>query len=329
MVFELYLGIALFLDLVFGDPRWYPHPVKIIGKASLWFEEYFRKVLRSPKIAGIATTTATLLVSIGVLVILFKIAMSFGEAIEIILAILLLYSLIAVKDLVRHSREVYIALYPSENINEARMAVSQIVGRDTAAMTSTEISRACVETVAENMVDGITAPLFYAVLFSFFSVYVPFSDIAMAAIGMLAYKTVNTMDSMFGYKNSRYLEFGWAPARLDDLVNFVPARLSGLTVVLGAFLLKYNSRSSLKVFLRDRLNHASPNAGHTEAALAGAFGIQLGGPSTYFGNLVNKPFVGDPERKISADSILAANRLILVSAGIFLFFCLFLRFIFI
>jgi adenosylcobinamide-phosphate synthase len=325
MIFELYLGISLFLDFLLGDPRWYPHPVKIIGNAAQKLENVFRKLLKNPRTAGIATTAATLFLSVATVIFLFLITISISQYAEIALAVILLYSLIATKDLIVHSNHVHKTLYPSENIEEARVAVAQIVGRDTAAMSAEEVSRACVETVAENMVDGITAPLFWAVVCSLFASFTPFSEIAMAVIGMLAYKVINTMDSMFGYKNARYLAFGWAPARLDDLANFIPARLSAFAIILTAFLMKYDGRESWKIFRRDRLNHASPNAGHTEAALAGALGIQLGGRSSYFGCVQKKPYIGDPGRKISSDCILDTNKIILVSAGIFLLFCLFMK----
>ncbi len=325
MIFELYLGIALFLDLLFGDPRWYPHPVKIIGNGAQKLENFFRKLLKNPRTAGTATTVATLFLSVLTVVFLFLISITISYYAEIGLAIFLLYSLVASKDLLVHSNHVYKTLYPTERLEDARMAVAQIVGRDTAGMTGEDVSRACVETVAENMVDGITAPLFWAVLLSVFAPITPFSEITMAAIGMLAYKVMNTMDSMFGYKNTRYLEFGWAPARLDDLANFIPARLSGLAIVLAAFLLKYDGRGSWVIFRRDRLNHASPNAGHTEAALAGALGIRLGGPSSYFGCVQKKPYIGDADKPISPYCILDTNKIVLVSAVIFLVFCLLLK----
>lgn len=325
MVFELYLGISLFLDFLFGDPRWYPHPVKIIGNGAQELENISRKLLKNPKSAGIATTVATLFVSVSAVIFLFLITITISQYAEIALAVFLLYSLIATKDLVVHSNHVHATLYPTENIEEARVAVAQIVGRDTVAMNGEDVSRACVETVAENMVDGITAPLFWAVVCSLFASFTPFSEISMAAIGMLAYKVINTMDSMFGYKNTRYLAFGWASARLDDLANFIPARLSAFAIILAAFLMKYDGRGSWTIFRRDRLNHASPNSGHTEAALAGALGIQLGGRSSYFGSVQTKPHIGNPGKKISPQCILDTNKIILVSALLFLFFCLFMK----
>jgi adenosylcobinamide-phosphate synthase len=325
MTFEAYLGISLFLDFLFGDPRWYPHPVKIIGNGAQKLENISRKLLKNPITAGIATTATTLFVSVSVVAILFLISITISQYAEIALAVFLLYSLIATKDLVVHSSHVHKTLYPTENIEEARVAVAQIVGRDTAAMSGEEVSRACIETVAENMVDGITAPLFWAILCSLFASFTPFSEITMAAIGMLAYKVINTMDSMFGYKNTRYLAFGWAPARLDDLANFIPARLSAFAIILAAFLMNYDGRGSWTIVRRDRLNHASPNAGHTEAALAGALGIRLGGQASYFGCVQKKPYIGDPGRNISPPLILDTNKIILVSAALFLFFCLLLK----
>jgi adenosylcobinamide-phosphate synthase len=181
-----------------------------------------------------------------------------------------------------------------------------IVGRDTAALDEAGVARATVESVAESMVDGVTAPLFFAVL--------------GGPVGAMLYKAINTMDSMFGYKNERYRAFGWAAARLDDLANFLPARLTSLMIPAAAFLLRLDAKGALFILLRDRRKHASPNSGHTEAAVAGALGVQLGGPSPYFGRMVEKPTLGEAVRSIEPQDILRANRLMLLSSAITLLF---------
>jgi adenosylcobinamide-phosphate synthase len=168
------------------------------------------------------------------------------------------------------------------------------------------------------MVDGISAPIFWAVVASWFSFIFPLSPIECSAIGVLLYKAVNTMDSMIGYKNDMYLKFGRTAAKLDDVVNFIPARLSGGCLIIAAFLLKLDYRNAARIFLRDRNEHASPNAGHTEAAVAGALNIRLGGPQNYFNKRVDKPYMGDDERKPVAEDIKLTNTLIVVASGIFL-----------
>jgi adenosylcobinamide-phosphate synthase len=192
-----------------------------------------------------------------------------------------------------------------------------IVGRDTKDLNREGVIRACIETVAENMVDGITAPLFYAVLASFAGPYMGLSPIAGSVFGAFLYKAINTMDSMIGYKNDKYLQFGRCAARLDDMVNFFPARISGLCMIPAAFLLKLDYREASRIFWRDRLAHASPNAGHTEAATAGALGLRLGGPSRYFGKIVEKPYLGDGVRLPQADDIIITHRLVLLGTLIF------------
>ena len=317
MIFELLLLIAFLADFLFGDPKWIPHPVRGIGKIAVFSENISRKIVSKQKGAGIAAFASTLILSVGIVVCILLIAYLYSPVLQTILAVIVLYFFIAVKDLVTHSRQVYISLAEERPINEAREAIGRIVGRDTVEMNSADISRACVETVAENMVDGITAPIFWAILFSLLSPLLSLHPIALAAIGITFYKSINTMDSMFGYKNDIYLHFGWAAARIDDVVNYFPARLSGLFVIATAYLLGENGKNSLKIYWRDRLNHASPNAAHTEAAVAGALGIQLGGPSRYFGKIIDKPVIGDQLQTITPAHILKTNVLIVVSSCIF------------
>jgi adenosylcobinamide-phosphate synthase len=318
MIFELLLLAALIADILFGDPRWVPHPVRGIGIIAVVFEKFFRKITAHQRIAGMATFLFTFILSVGIVVCILEIASIHSMVFQSVVAVIIIYFFIAVRDLIVHSRAVYTKLAEGLPINDAREAIGRIVGRDTADMDRTDVSRACVETVAENMVDGITAPIFWAILFSMLSPILSLQPIALAALGITAYKTINTMDSMFGYKNDRYLYFGWASARIDDLANYLPARLSGFFVIMSAFFVGENWRNSLKVYRRDRHNHSSPNAAHSEAAVAGALGLQLGGPSKYFGKMVDKPTIGDRLQPITPGHILKTNKLVIVSSLTFI-----------
>ena len=306
---EYQILIAILLDQLLGDPRWLPHPVRIIGAACAGCERITRAVL-PPRAAGICTVALVLgftgATTWSVIAGATLIHPWLGNAVSI----LLLYTTIAARDLTSHSRQVYTAL-ATGNLDEARKRVRMIVGRDTANLNEEGVTRAAVESVAESMVDGVTAPLFFAVLGG-----------PMAA---MLYKAINTMDSMFGYKNERYRTFGWAAARLDDWANFVPARISSLMIPAAAFLLRLNPKGSLFILLRDRLCHASPNSGHTEAAVAGALGVQLGGANLYFGKVVDKPAIGEATRPVEPHDIRRANWLMLLSSAITLLGFLILR----
>ena len=306
---EYQILIAILLDQLLGDPRWLPHPVRLMGAACLRGERLTRAVL-PPRMAGICTV-AVILGLTGLSVwSLITVATVIHPWLGTAASILLLYTTIAPRDLVRHSTEVHAALRNGD-LPEARQRVSMIVGRDTANLDEAGVARAAVESVAESMVDGVTAPLFFALL--------------GGPLAAMLYKAINTMDSMFGYKNERYLDFGWAAARLDDLANFVPARLTSLMIPAAAFPLRLDPKRSLLILLRDRFAHASPNSGHSEAAVAGALGVQLGGPNSYFGTVVEKPAIGDATRPLEAQDILRANRLMLLSYALTLLVCLALR----
>lgn len=305
---EYQILIAILLDQLLGDPRWLPHPVRIIGAACTGCERLTRAVL-PPFAAGICSVALILGLTGAATWGMLAGATLLHPWLGSLVSILLLYTTIAPRDLVRHSTEVYTPLAAGD-LPEARRRVAMIVGRDTAALGEAGVARATVESVAESMVDGVTAPLFFAVL--------------GGPMGAMLYKAINTMDSMFGYKNERYRAFGWAAARLDDLANFIPARISSLMIPAAAFLLRLDAKGSFSILLRDRRKHASPNSGHTEAAVAGALGVQLGGPSPYFGRMVEKPTLGKAVRSIEPQDILRANRLMLLSSAItlLLFFIL-------
>jgi adenosylcobinamide-phosphate synthase len=301
---EYQILIAILLDQLLGDPRWLPHPVRIIGAACTGCERLTRALL-PPFAAGICSVALILGLTGATTWGMLAGATLLHPWLGSLVSILLLYTTIAPRDLVRHSTEVYTPLAAGD-LPEARRRVGMIVGRDTAALDEAGVARAAVESVAESMVDGVTAPLFFAVL--------------GGPMGAMLYKAINTMDSMFGYKNERYRAFGWAAARLDDLANFIPARISSLMIPAAAFLLRLDAKGALFILLRDRRKHASPNSGHTEAAVAGALGVQLGGPSPYFGRMVEKPTLGEAVRSIEPQDILRANRLMLLSSAITLLF---------
>lgn len=299
------------LDLLFGDPHLPCHPVRLIGLLISGLEKALRGIC--PKSRGgeraagvllvILTAGATGLAAFGLL----RLAEMSGAAVLFILEALMSCSLLAARSLRDESMKVYRELRKGD-LAGARKAVSMIVGRDTENLTEEGVTKAAVETVAENTSDGVTAPLFYLVL-------------GGPVLGWI-YKAVNTMDSMVGYKNDRYRYFGTAAARLDDVLNFLPARLSGILMALCACLCGLDSGNAFRIFRRDRLNHASPNSAQTEAAMAGALRVQLAGDAYYFGKLVKKKTIGDPDRRVEPEDIRRADRLMLitsaVSAGIFL-----------
>ncbi len=309
MRLEYQIIIACGLDLLLGDPQWLPHPVRGIGWLTARLEKISRALLPATA-AGIVTVTLTLLATGVATWGLLTGASAIHPALGTAVSILLLYTSVALRDLIAHGHQVYLALRQND-LPLARARVAWLVSRDTSHLDAQGITRATVESVAENLVDGITAPLLFAFL--------------GGPVGVMCYKAASTMDSMFGYKNDTYREFGWAAARLDDLLNFVPARLTGLLLPLAALLLGYGWRNSWRVLRRDRLHHASPNAGHSEAAVAGALGVQLGGPGIYFGTPIVKPTLGDPRRAIEPADIRRANRLVLLAALLTLLALLLLR----
>lgn len=299
---ESLLVAALALDVWVGDPQGWPHPVRLIGQGALALETPLRRLLGDGRLAGVAAVVVVLAATAVAVAVVLQAAALVAPWLAAVAAVYFLYAGLALRDLLGHSRRVYAALVAGD-LFEARRRVAMIVGRDTENLDEAGVVRACVESVAENMVDGVTAPLFYGIL--------------GGPLGIMLYKAVNTLDSTFGYKNERYLHFGWAAARLDDWVNFLPARLSGVVVVLAAPLCGCSMGNAWRILRRDRLRHASPNSGHPEAAVAGALGVQLGGASVYFGREVEKPSIGEPLGPLAVDRIAAANRLVLLAAGLF------------
>jgi adenosylcobinamide-phosphate synthase len=314
----LYILLAIGLDLVIGDPPWLPHPVRAIGRLCAGSEKVTRALFTNLFFAGLVTVLVVLSATGLIVFLLLQAASSLSPMVGTGIAVFLLSTTIATRDLLRHSTAVYRQLQPPVSLARARQAIARIVGRDTGDLTEPGITRACVETVAENMVDGVTAPLFFAMITSFAAPLVELPPLHCSVIGAFLYKAVNTMDSMIGYKNEKYLLFGRVAAKLDDAANFLPARLSGLCMIIAAFFLKLDYREAARIFLRDRLRHASPNSGHTEAATAGALGLRLAGPSSYFGRIVDKPFIGDGLRDPVPGDIAKVNNLMLAGSFIFI-----------
>ena len=296
----LLLGFCI--DLLLGDPRWLYHPVQAIGWLIVKLEPPLRRAFpdsdRGQVRAGVALVILVVgitgLVSGGILWGLHRLHPMAGFAGEVILCWLIL----AAKSLRTESMKVVRAL-ETGTLDDGRRAVSMIVGRDTEHLSEAEVLKAAVETVAENASDGILAPLLFAAV--------------LGPVGGICYKAVNTMDSMVGYKNDQYLYFGRAAAKLDDVLNFLPARISGFLMAVAACL-GFDGKNAFRIFFRDRKNHASPNSAHTEAACAGALGLQLGGTHDYFGKPVVKPTIGDDLRAVTRGDVAAANRLALTTA---------------
>jgi adenosylcobinamide-phosphate synthase len=309
MRLEYQVLLAFGADLLLGDPRWLPHPVRLIGRFAAGLESPLRKLLPA-RAAGVAAVLAVLgvagFVSWSVVAAAGAVRPWLGDAISIVL----LYTCFAARDLAQHSFRVYRALAAGDIIG-ARRRVAMMVGRDTDQLDAPEVVRAAVESVAENLVDGVTAPLFFAVL--------------AGPVGAILYKAVNTLDSTFGYKNERYLKFGWASARLDDLANYIPARLTAPLVMLAAAVLGLRPMRALRTLLRDGRAHPSPNSGLTEAAVAGALGVQLGGLNYYRGVPSEHPRMGEALQRLESRDIVRANALMLATSAFALLALLALR----
>lgn len=298
MKLEYQIIAAIILDLLIGDPRRFPHPVKLIGRLAAFLETPFRKIFANQRIAGICEMITVLFVTGVSTYAVIKAAGIFHPFAADIVSVIVIYSTFAARDLAGHAYDVYKSLNDG-NLVDARRKVSLMVGRDTQELDEREVVRATVESVAENTVDGVTAPLFFAVL--------------AGPVGAMIYKAINTLDSTFGYKNERYIEFGWASAKIDDLANFIPARITAILVPVAAMLMKLSPTNSIRVLIRDRKNHPSPNSGHTEAAMAGALGIQMGGLNYYFGKPSIKPSIGDSRRETVKEDIIRVNVLMLIT----------------
>ena len=312
--------IGMILDWIFGDPVWLYHPVRIIGKWIAFLEKILRKLVGDQEgnekkllIAGGILWILVILASAAVPMGILYMAEKFSPCAAFVLECFWCYQLLAARSLGKESKKVYKKLI-QDDLPGARLAVSMIVGRDTENLTVEGVTKAAVETVAENTNDGVIAPLIYML-------------IGGPILGFV-YKAVNTMDSMLGYKNEKYLYFGRVAAKMDDVAGFIPARISALLMILASCLLGMDGKNALWIWKRDQRKHASPNAAQTEAVCAGALQVQLAGDAWYFGVKHEKETIGDPIRKIEPKDILRSEKLMigtevltfLLFGGIRLFF---------
>lgn len=294
--------VGFILDIFLGDPDWLPHPIRLIG----WFIVKLEKILYRKKYlvlwgGGLTVLVLffTVIVSGGLLIGAYIFRPIYGMIVESIMT----YQILAMKCLKDESMKVYNRLQ-NGSLEEARKAVSMIVGRDTECLDEAGIIRATVETIAENTSDGVVAPMIYLA-------------VGGPILGFI-YKAINTMDSMIGYKNDHYLYFGRIAAKLDDIVNYIPARISAWLMILAAFILgeNFNGKIAYQIYLRDNRNHTSPNSAQTEAVLAGALGVRLAGDARYFGKIVKKPYIGDDCRPIERADIKRSNQLLYLTGGL-------------
>lgn len=312
MCYHIIAFIAGFvLDLLIGDPHFIPHPVRLIGSLISFLDKRLNSDVKYNSSENEANLTkykrgvllaftvifATFAVSVIILVAAYSINLYAGVIAEAVMT----WQILATKCLRVESMRVYDALR-TDGVEAGRRAVSMIVGRDTSVLDEAGVTRAAVETVAENTSDGVIAPMLY-------------TAIGGPVLGFV-YKAVNTMDSMLGYKNDKYMYFGRFAARLDDVVNFIPARISAYLMIIAAFIggRQFDGRNAYRIFKRDRFNHASPNSAQTESVCAGALRVQLAGDAVYFGRLVKKKYIGDRLREIEYEDIKSANRLMYITA---------------
>ena len=308
-------GMAL--DAIFGDPVWLYHPVRIIGNwisiLEKWLRGFCKNDEKKERIAGCVLWFGVVIASVGIpwglLYLVGKVSFWLQFALETFWC----YQLLAGKCLKDESRKVYVRLV-NHNLEGARHAVSMIVGRDTGNLSAAGVTKAAVETVAENTSDGVIAPLIFML-------------IGGAPLGFF-YKAVNTMDSMVGYKNEKYLHFGRFAAKMDDVWNYIPSRISALLMIASAWIFRMDYKRAWAVWKRDRRKHASPNSAQTEAVCAGALQVQLAGDAYYFGKLYEKPTIGDAIREIETEDIRYANRLMYATAILGVIICVLFRVVF-
>lgn len=302
---EIFFAVAIgfVLDLIFGDPPWLPHPIRLIGWMISTGEKLarrlFPKTSRGEFLAGLITSLCVISLSFAVPLLILWLASMVGVYFKVAVESLFCYQILATKCLKVESMRVYHYLEKNDLPN-SRKYLSWIVGRDTANLNPVQITKAAVETVAENTSDGVIAPLIFMV-------------IGGAPLAFL-YKAVNTLDSMIGYKNDKYMYFGQFAAKLDDLLNFLPAIISAYAMIAASFLLRLNFKNAAKIYKRDCHNHSSPNSAKTESVCAGALDIQLAGDSYYFGKLVKKQTIGDANRAVVIGDIPLSNKLMYATA---------------
>ena len=298
-ILSIYIGYII--DLIIGDPYSFPHPVIYIGKLIKCLENNIRKVFKKEKylkFAGFILWFITVGTTYLLTYLIIKLS-KFNSSTFLIVNSFIIYTTLATKCLKDEAIKIYNIL-KSGDIYESRKQLSYIVGRDTNSLNEAEIIRATVETVAENTVDGIISPMFYA--------FIGGAPLAMV------YKAINTLDSMVGYKNDKYINLGFASAKIDDIANYIPARVCIIFMTIASLILRFNYKNCFKISIRDRKNHKSPNCAYPEGAVAGALGIQLGGTNIYFGKPVYKPTIGDKYREIEIEDIKKTNKIMYLSS---------------
>lgn len=302
------LILAFVMDILFGDPAWIYHPIRLIGKlisiSEKILRKWFPKTREGEMSAGLCMFMLVICICWGLPYLALMGLDMIAPKLSFVLEVIWMWQILAMKSLAVESKKVYRAV-KSGKLFRARREISYLVGRDTTNLNFVEIIRATVETVSENTSDGVIAPIL-------------FMTIGGAPLGFL-YKAVNTMDSMVGYKNEKYINFGYFPAKMDDIFNFIPARVSGLLMIAAAFLCGYDGKGAAKIFFRDRKKHLSPNSAQTESACAGALGLRLGGTHDYFGKPVVKPEIGDDICEPQAEHILDSHRLMYMTAVLCVF----------
>ena len=311
------IAAAFLLDMICGDPHWLWHPVQGIGLIIKYVEAFLRRVFRinaereadkiRKRVAGVIMVILVIAISLVPVCLILYLAGSINRYVRLGVEIIICYQMLAARSLCVESMKVYYALRDG-TIEDARTAVSMIVGRDTASLNEEGVTKAAVETVAENTSDGVIAPLFYMALFGVYGAFV--------------YKAINTMDSMTGYKNDHYIYFGTCAAKLDDIANFIPARLGALLMVAASYLTGLDGKGAWRIFKRDRYNHASPNSAQSEAVCAGALSVELAGDAYYFGKLYKKKTIGDHIRDICPEDIRRANKLMYVTSILMVVLCI-------
>lgn len=296
------VSIGFVLDAIFGDPDFKLHPIRLTGYLISFLEKVMRRIFtKNERLGGAVMVICVLIICGGVpfaiLFFAYRLNYFFGIAIESVIC----YFMLAAKSLKQAGMSVYKPL-KNGDVDGARKSVSMIVGRDTESLDDIGITKAAVETVAENTSDGVIAPLIYMA-------------IGGGVLGCI-YKAINTMDSMVGYKNERYIKFGRFAAKLDDIANYIPSRISAYLMIFASKIMGYNSRNAYRIFKRDSRNHASPNSAQTESVVAGALEIQLAGDAYYFGKLYKKPFIGDGIKPIKYDNIVDSIKLMYMTSVI-------------
>lgn len=295
--------VASAADFIFGDPHSIPHPIRYIGKLIKYQEDRIRSSFSNLKLGGFFLLGGSVIAVAAAVSTLLRVSGLISPVLSDILNCYILYTALASKCLDVEARKVYRELEDG-NLGQARIKIGYLVGRETGELDTEEVTRATVETVAENTVDGVLAPLFYIGIGLF---------LGIPAELVYIYKTVNTLDSMVGYKNEKYGELGYASAKCDDILNYLPARIGSALMALGGLFHGYDFKSAVKTIARDRRNHKSPNCGYPESAVAGLLNIQLGGTNVYFGESVYKPTIGDRIREIRPDDIVKAIKIMYIA----------------